>query len=328
MNWPNHSVVHTLTLAPRAFVSLSEITRLMRVSVYHLTLDCLRTRAVSFEQQQNSYLLKISRHILSGSRHPNEYYSSSRPLFAEDGFRREFYMSLTEFRNPSGNRLLACLKRQEYEHLLPHLEPVHLAKGRTIYEIDDSIQHAYFPEGGMLSLLSITESGGTIEVGMIGNEGMVGIPSILGVNRTPYQVIVQIAGDALRIRSGALREAFNRGGQFQDLLLRYTHSLLSQISQSVVCNHFHTVEERLCRWLLVTANRVESDTFHLTQEFLSYMLGVPRTSITMIAGTLQAKKLIRYSRGKIQLLDQRGLEEIACECYRIIIEGFEQALVA
>jgi CRP-like cAMP-binding protein len=180
----------------------------------------------------------------------------------------------------------------------------------------------------MLSLLSITEEGRTIEVGMIGNEGMTGVPVILRSGKAPYEVMVQLAGNALRIRGDALREAFNRGGTLQDLLLRYTHSLLIQVAQSAACNRFHTVEERLCRWLLVSRDRVQTDTIQLTQEFISHMLGVPRTSVTMIAGALQKEGLIKYSRGKITLLDRRGLEAASCECYRRVQEGIGQLLIA
>lgn len=226
------------------------------------------------------------------------------------------------------NGLLAALPREEYERLSPHMELVRLKPGRILYHPGDAVRHAYFPKGGMICLLSTTESGRTIEVGMIGDEGMAGIPIILRSRTAPYQVMVQLAGNALRIRGDALSAEFNRGGKLQDLLLRYTHTLLIQVAQSAACNRFHTAEERLCRWLLVSRDRVRADTIHLTQEFLSHMLGVPRTSVTMIAGALQREGLIRYGRGKITLLDQRRLEAAACECYRRVREGLEQFLVA
>jgi CRP-like cAMP-binding protein len=217
-----------------------------------------------------------------------------------------------------GNRLLAALPREEYARLSPHLELVRLTPGKILYNAGDVVHHAFFPKAGMICLLSTTESGRTIEVGMIGNEGTSGIALILRSAVTPCRVMVQLAGNAIRVRGDVLRAEFNRGGRFQDLLLRYTHTLLFQIAQSAACNSFHTVEERLCRWLLVSRDRVQADTIHLTQEFLSLMLGVPRTSVTMIAGSLQKQGLIKYSRGKISILDRRRLEAASCECYGLV----------
>jgi CRP-like cAMP-binding protein len=227
-----------------------------------------------------------------------------------------------------GNRLLTALPRQEYARLSPHLELVRLVPGKILYDAADTVRHAYFPKAGMICLLSMTESGRTIEVAMIGNEGMAGIPIILRSAAAPYQVMVQLAGNAMRIRADALREEFNRGGHLQDLLLRYTHSVLVQIAQSAACNGFHTVEERLCRWLLVCRDRVQSDTIYLTQEFLSHMLGVPRTTVTMVASAVQKKGVIEYSRGKITIVDRRALEAASCECYRLVRKGLADFLVA
>jgi CRP-like cAMP-binding protein len=228
----------------------------------------------------------------------------------------------------SGNRLLAALPREEYARLSPHLEVVRLTPGKILYHAGDTVGHAFFPKAGMICLLSTTETGRTIEVGMIGNEGMSGISIILRSAVTPCRIMVQLAGDAFRLRGDVLRAEFNRGGRFQDLLLRYTHALLIQIAQSAACNGFHTVEERLCRWLLVSRDRVQTDTIHLTQEFLSLMLGVPRTSVTMIAVGLQKQGLIRYSRGKISILDRRRLEAASCECYRLVREEIGPFLAA
>lgn len=230
--------------------------------------------------------------------------------------------------NPFTNRLLAALPREEYKRLSPHLEPVRLTPGQILYNAGEIVRHAYFPMGGMICLLSTTEDGRTIEVGMIGSEGMAGIAAVLKANSAPYHIMVQLAANALRIRENRLREEFCRGGHLQDLLLRYTHTILTQIAQSAACNRFHTVVERLCRWLLVSRDRVQTDTLHLTQEFLSQMLGVPRTSVTMIAGALQEQGLIRYSRGKIYILDRRRLEAASCECYRLIREEISHFLAA
>jgi len=226
------------------------------------------------------------------------------------------------------NRLPTALPREEYARLAPHLELVRLTPGQLLYNVGDPVRYAYFPKGGMLSLLSTTEGGRTIEVGIIGNEGMTGIPVVLQTCVAPYQVIVQLPCNALRIRGEALREEFNRGGRLQSLLLRFTHTLLTQIAQSAACNQFHNVEKRLCRWLLVSRDRVQTDTINLTQEFLSYMLGVPRTSVTTVAKALQERGLISYSRGKIVILDRAGVEAASCECYKLVREGIRQLLAA
>jgi CRP-like cAMP-binding protein len=236
--------------------------------------------------------------------------------------------SLKDHGTTFNNRLLAALPRKEYERLSPHLELVRLTPGKILYSAGDVVRHAYFPKGGMVSLLSTTESGRTIEVGMIGNEGMTGIPIILRSRVAAYQVIVQLAGNALRIKGEALRAEFDRGGRLQDLLLRYAHALLMQVAQSAACNRFHTVEERLCRWLLVSHDRVQTDTIHLTQEFLSYMLGVPRTSVTQFAVALQKEGVIKYTRGRINILDRTRLEANSCECYRLVREGLREFLAA
>ena len=236
--------------------------------------------------------------------------------------------SLKDLGSTFDNRLLASLPQDEYARLSPHLELVRLTPGKILYNAGDAVRHAYFPKGGMICLLSTTERGRTIEVAMISNEGMAGIPIILRCEAAPYQVMVQLAGNALRIRASALQAEFNRGGRFQHLLLQYTHTLLTQIAQSAACNRFHTVEERLCRWLLVSRDRVQTDTIRLTQEFLSHMLGTPRSSVTAVAGTLQREGLIAYQRGKITILDRRGLEAASCECYRRGREGTRRALIA
>lgn len=229
---------------------------------------------------------------------------------------------------PLRNQLLSALAREDHARFLPRLEQVELSPGKVIYEITDTVRHAYFPLSGMLSLLAITEDGATIEVGMVGNEGVVGLPAILRAYSTPYRVMVQIRGLAMRIRADALRAEFDRGGRMQDVLLRYTYTLLTQVSQSAVCNHFHTVEQRLSRWLLVARDRVHSDQFSLTHEVISHMLGIPRTNVTMRAGALQRQGLITYSRGKITIVDPRGLEAASCECYRMVKEEISGFLAA
>lgn len=226
------------------------------------------------------------------------------------------------------NRILTLLPRNDYERFLPHLEPVRLVAGKILYMPGDTVRYAYFPLGGMISLVSTTESGDATEVGMIGNEGMAGLPIILKASTTPYQVTVQLSANALRAKSEVVRAEFNRGGALQDLLLRYTHAVLTQISQSAACNRFHTVEERLCRWLLTSRDRVNSNSLSLTQEFLAQMIGAPRTSVTAVAGTLQRANILHCSRGKIQIIDSAGLGAAACECYGFINEEINQLFAA
>ena len=226
------------------------------------------------------------------------------------------------------NRLLAALPRQEYERLAPHLEPTHLPRGKTIALTGDTLRYAYFPNNGMISLLSTSGGGEAIEVAMVGSEGFVGVPIILKVGVTPYWSMVQIQADAMRISASALGKEFDRGEQLHDLLLQYTHSLLAHVTQSAVCNRFHTVQERLCRWLLLSRDRVKSDTINLTQEFISQMLGTARTGVTMAAVPLQDAGLIRYRRGKITILDREGLESVACECYSIVRKEVSHTLAA
>jgi CRP-like cAMP-binding protein len=229
---------------------------------------------------------------------------------------------------PFNNQLLSAMIGEDYARLRPSLEVFELRPGKVLYEIGETVRHSYFPLSGMISLLAITEDGDTVEVAMVGNEGMAGLPAILGIHKTPYRMMVQIRGHAMKIRADSLRTEFSRGGRLHDVLLRYTYTLLTQISQSAVCNHFHTVEQRLSRWLLVARDRTHSNELHLTQEIISHMLGVPRTNVTMRASALQQKKLIRYSRGRIVIVDPQGLEVVSCECYRMVKEEISGFLAA
>lgn len=229
---------------------------------------------------------------------------------------------------PGRNRILAALTREEYGRLVPELAPVRLPRGRVIWEAGDNAQYAYFLMGGMVSLISVTGEGDGVEVGMIGDEGLAGISALLGFNAIPYRVVVQLPAAAMRIGVGPLRREFARGGRLQELLLRYLHTLLTQVSQSASCIRFHTTDERLARWLLTTRERARSDTLHLTQAFLSQMVGVPRTSVTAVAVKLQRAGLIRYRRGVITVVDRRGLERASCECYGVISEGLSRYLAA
>jgi len=216
------------------------------------------------------------------------------------------------------NRLLAMLSKKEYGRLLPKLTTVSLGFGQEVYECGKTIKYVYFPNDSIISLISEGPEESGLEVGMVGNEGMAGLPVFMGVNSSSTRALVQGAGTAMRMTSAAVRTEANRLGSLHRLLHRYSHSLLTQVSQSSVCNRFHLVDARLARWLLMTKDRLGAEEFPLTQEFLSTMLGVRREGVSKAAGELQAAKLISYSRGLITLLDRPGLEAKSCECYAII----------
>lgn len=218
---------------------------------------------------------------------------------------------------PAVNRLLATLPKNEYARLLPGLKPVNLIFGEVLYEPGDTIKHVYFPNDSIVSLLSTMREHSSLEVGMIGNEGMAGLQIFMGVNVSPTLALVQGAGSALTMTSRAIRLEANRLGTLHRLLHRYSHSLLTQISQSSACNRFHSVDARLAKWLLMTSDRLGVDEFRLTQEFMSNMLGVRREGVNKAAGALQTEKLIHYSRGMITILNRRALEADCCECYAI-----------
>ena len=222
------------------------------------------------------------------------------------------------------NRILAALPDVEFARLLPHLESVHLEKGEIVYLTGDEMQYAYFLESGLLSFLSTTETGSTVEVAMVGNEGLAGLPVILRNPITPYEVVVQFASEAFKLRAELLQEEFNRGETLQEWVLRYINVMMVQAAQSSICNRFHSFEQTLSRWLLTVQDRVNSDSLNLTHETIAHALGVPRTAVTMAAGTLQRAGIIRYSRGKISILDHSKLEANSCECYRIISNELRQ----
>jgi CRP-like cAMP-binding protein len=223
------------------------------------------------------------------------------------------------------NRLLAALPAKEYQRLLPKLEEISLTYAETIYETGDIIRRVYFPNSGIISLLSAVEERSLLEVGIVGNEGFIGLPVFLGVKTSNNRAIVQGAGGALVMKTTDFLAESKNGGSLSRLLQRYTHSLLIQISQSAACNRFHPIEARLARWLLMTGDRMESDEFQITQEFLSSMLGVRREGVSKAATHLQQNDLISYSRGKISILNRAGLEAAACRCYFIIKEEYKNS---
>jgi CRP-like cAMP-binding protein len=218
------------------------------------------------------------------------------------------------------NSLLAALARKDQRRLLAGLEEVTLTFGAVLYDPGDTIRHVYFPVNSLVSLLVLADGHLALEVGLIGRDGMVGIPLILGHARSPVRALVQGSGTALRMTSAHLLKEFRASLPLRQELYRYTHALMAQISQTAACNRFHVVERRLARWLLMTHDRVQSDQFHMTHEFLGHMLGVRRVGVTRAAQALQKGGLIRYSRGDIAVLDRKGLESAACECYKVVGE--------
>lgn len=222
------------------------------------------------------------------------------------------------------NRILSGLPPDDRVRLLRALQPVTFALGEIVYETGGHLEHIYFPTNAVVSLLYTMEDGSTAEMGLTGNDGVVGIALFLGGDTTPNRAVVQIAGDAFRMKAKMLREEFARGGPLQRVLLRYTQALITQISQTAVCNRLHSVEKRLCRWLLLCHDLVESEKLEMTQEFISNMLGGRRESVTVAAGHLQDAGLIHYSRGHIAILDRKGLEATACECYAIVKVEFDR----
>ena len=224
------------------------------------------------------------------------------------------------------NHILASLEDAEIERLRSKLEIVKFDLGNVIYESGDKMEHAYFPTTAVVSMLYLMENGGTAEIGIIGNDGMLGVSLFLGGDTTTSRAVIQSAGEALMIKPKDLRDEFGRGGRFQDLLLRYTQALMTQISQTAVCNRLHEVEEQLCRWLLLSHDRLNSDKLVMTHDLISNMLGVRREGVTLAAKKLAARKLIKNTRGTIDIIDRHGLEAAACECYEIVNTEYNRLL--
>jgi len=223
------------------------------------------------------------------------------------------------------NHLLAALPRKEYQRLLTSLEPVTLTFGEVLYEPGKPIRHVYFPGDSLVSLLTLVEGHMALEIGLVGREGMLGIPVALGINDSPVRALVLGTGTALRMTSAHFRSEHGKYGPLHRELNRYIHERIVQVTQTAACNRFHPVEARLARWLLMTRDRVRSDQFRLTQDLLGSMLGVLRVAITKAAGALQRRELIRYSRGNISILDGSGLEAAACRCYQVVKNVHDRA---
>ena len=228
--------------------------------------------------------------------------------------------------NPKQNHLLATLPAEILERLSPHLELVSMPLGEVICESNGQLQHFYFPTSAIVSLHYVMESGASAEIAGVGNEGVLGVSLFMGGNTTPSQATVQTGGYGYRLKERLMMEEFNRAGPMMRLMLRYTQALMTQMSQTAVCNRLHSVEQQLCRWLLLTIDRLPSTELTMTQELIASMLGVRREGITEIAGNLQREGLISYRRGHITVLDRSGLESHACECYDVVKKEFHRLL--
>ena len=228
--------------------------------------------------------------------------------------------------NPNQNHLLAALPEAEFERLAPHLQLVPMLLGETLYEPGGQMQHVYFPTTAIVSLLYNLESGSSAGIAGVGNEGILGISLFMGGDTTPSSAVVQTAGHGYRLQAKLLKEEFSRGGLVQRLLLRYTQALVTQMFQTAACNRHHSIEQQLCRWLLLTLDRLPSNDLIVTQELVASTLGVRREGITEAAGKLQRAGFIRYRRGHISVLDRSGLETHACECYAVVKKEFARLL--
>jgi CRP-like cAMP-binding protein len=226
----------------------------------------------------------------------------------------------------SANRLLATLPKKVFQQMFSKLERVALIFAENIYNPSDIIHHVYFPESGIISLLSAVEENSTLEVGIVGNEGMVGLPVFLGVKTSNNRAIVQGSGFALKMAVVDFLDECKHSNELSVILQRFTHSLITQISQSAVCNRYHEIEPRLARWLLMTHDRMKADEFQITQEFLSNMLGVRREAVNKAASHFQQQQFISYSRGNLSILNRTGLESAACRCYSIIKEEYDNQI--
>ncbi|WP_454241268.1 Crp/Fnr family transcriptional regulator [Pseudomonas sp. HLS-6 TE3448] len=233
---------------------------------------------------------------------------------------------MSERLHPLQNRLLAALPIEVQERLIPQLELVVLPLGKVVYESGDSLQYVYFPTDAIISLLYVMEDGASAEISVVGNEGLVGIAVFMGGESTPSRAIVQSAGHAYRLAGHRLKSEFNRHGEMMQLLLRYTQALITQMAQTAVCNRHHSIDQQLCRWLLLSLDRLPSNQLIMTQELIANMLGVRREGVTEAAGKLQKLGVIEYSRGHIEVLDRAKLEALCCECYAVVKKETDRLL--
>ena len=228
--------------------------------------------------------------------------------------------------NPTQNHLLAALPASEFERIAPHLELVPLKLGEVLYESGGQLKHVYFPTNAIVSLLYVMLDGASAEIAVVGNEGILGISLFMGGETTPSRAVVQSEGFGYRLSAQLLKQEFNRAGPMMHLLLRYTQALITQMSQTAVCNRHHSVDQQLCRWLLLSLDRLTSDELTMTQELIANMLGVRREGVTDAAGKLKDAGIIEYSRGHIKVLDRHRLEQHVCECYGVVKLEFDRLL--
>jgi CRP-like cAMP-binding protein len=227
---------------------------------------------------------------------------------------------------PRTNRLLAALPESEWQRWLPELESVAMPLGQVLYESGATLSHVYFPTTAIVSLLYVMENGSSAEIAVVGNEGIVGISLFMGGESTPSRAVVQSAGSGFRLKAQLVKNEFNRGGPVLHLLLRYTQALITQMAQTAVCNRHHSLDQQLCRWLLLSLDRLENNELVMTQELIANMLGVRREGVTEAALKLQLDGLIRYARGRITVLDRKGLEKRTCECYAVVKREYDRLL--
>ncbi|TMH03812.1 MAG: Crp/Fnr family transcriptional regulator [Betaproteobacteria bacterium] len=230
--------------------------------------------------------------------------------------------------DPRENRLLAALPAAEWARWLQQMEPVDMPLGKVLYESGSKLTHVYFPTTSIVSLLYVLEDGASAEIAVVGHEGIVGISLFMGGESTPSRAVVQSAGRAFRLKANVMIQEFNRAGPVLHLLLRYTQALITQMAQTAVCNRHHSLDQQLCRWLLLSLDRLHSDELVMTQELIADMLGVRREGVTEAAGHLQDAGLIRYRRGRITVLDRRRLEQRTCECYAVVKKEYDRLLPA
>jgi len=228
--------------------------------------------------------------------------------------------------NPHQNHLLDALPAADYERIAPHLELIPMKLGDVLYEPGARLRHVYFPTTSIVSLLYVMENGASAEIAIVGNEGILGISLFMGGETTPSRAVVQSAGHGFRLKAQLLKDEFGRFGPMLHLLLRYTQALITQMAQTAVCNRHHSVDQQLCRWLLLSLDRLASSELAMTQELIANMLGVRREGVTEAAGKLQEAGLIRYRRGRISVLDRPGVEARACECYQVVKTEFDRLL--
>ena len=228
--------------------------------------------------------------------------------------------------SPKQNHLLAALPESDYARLLPDLELIPMPLGWAVYESGGRLGYVYFPTTSIVSLLYVMEGGASAEIAITGNEGLVGISLFMGGESTPSRAVVQSAGNAYRLRARVLKREFALGGNLQHLALRFTQALITQMAQTAVCNRHHALDQQLCRWLLVSLDRLQGDELVMTQELIANMLGVRREGVTEAAGNLQAAGLIKYTRGRIRVLDRAGLEKRVCECYAVVKKEYDRLL--